>query len=174
MLYTPDDRDRVLEEDVPYPVPGAPLPSILATEERLLLSYYSEIRQLSPPSDRSVLVNSGFTGTVVIVDFRLHVAFFSVPLSNETLHAHPLAYRGLASYRAFRVENSSLIRRLVAAQYVHARPYPGAFENKKHYVFTFHDSLFEAVADGISVRTFAGSIREAQVEMMDLINTKYY
>jgi hypothetical protein len=118
------------------------------------------------------VVNEGFKGTVVIVDFRSPAAFFSVPLGNETLEAHPLAYRGLLSYRVFRVENSSLIRRLVSAQYVHSRPFPGAFADSKHYIFTFHDSVFEAVADGVSVRTFPGSIRDAQEEMLELIRAK--
>jgi len=174
MLYTPDERDQIHEErDVPFPVPGAPLPSILATEERLLLSYYSEIRSSGTHSKKPVLVNDGFTGTVVIVDFRSPAAFFSVPLSNETLEAHPLAYRGLLSYRVFRVESSSLIRRLIAAQYVHPRPFPGAYESAKHYIFTFHDSVFEAVANGVSVRTFPGSIRDAQNEMLELLRAKY-
>jgi hypothetical protein len=173
MLYTPDERDTIHEEtDIPPPVPGAPLPSVLATEERLLLSYYSEIHSPSASAHKPVLVNEGFRGTVVIVDFHLPAAFFSVPLSNETLEAHPLAYRGLVNYRVFRVENSSWIRQLIAAQYVHARPFPGAFEKTKHYIFTFHDSVFEAVADGVSVRTFPGSIRDAQEEMLELIRAK--
>lgn len=173
MLYTPDERDYVHEEtDIPAPVPGAPLPSILATDETLLVSYYSEIRLSGASSQKPILVNAGFKGTVVIADFRSPVAFFSVPLSNETLEAHPLAYRGLLSYRVFRVENSSLIRRLIAAQYVHPRPFPGAFKDSKHYIFTFHDSVFETVADTVSVRTFPGSIRDAQEEMLELIRAK--
>src|SRR2546426_11229519 len=99
MIYTPDERDKVQEDhDIPFPVPGAPLPCILASEERLLLSYYSELRAPAATLGKPVLVNAGFAGTVVIVDFRLPVSFFSVPLSNETLHAHPFAYRGLLSY----------------------------------------------------------------------------
>ena len=175
MLYTPDERDEIHgEHDLPVPVAGAPSPSILATEERLLLSYYTEIRIPAASPRKPLLVNEGVTGTVAIVDFRLPAAFFSVPLSNETLEAHPLAHRGegLKSCGVFRVENSTLIRRLIAAQYVHARPYPGAFASTKHYIFTFHDSVFEAVADGISVRTFPGSIRDAQNEMLELIRVK--
>lgn len=173
MLYTPDERDSVHEEsDIPFPVGGAPLPSILATEERLLLSYYSEITSSIVSRHKPVMVNEGFKGTVVIVDFRLPVAYLSVPLSNETLEAHPLARRGLVSYGVFLVESSSWIRRLIAAQYVHSRPFPGAYEKSKHYIFTFHDSVFEAVADGVSVRTFPGSIRDAQEEMLALMRVR--
>jgi hypothetical protein len=50
------------------------------------------------------------------------VPFFSVPLSNETLHAHPFFYRGLVSYCVFQVEDSSWIRALTSAQFVHPRP----------------------------------------------------
>jgi hypothetical protein len=170
MLYVPDEKDRVSEEgDVPFPVPGAPLPSVLATEDRLLLSYYSEIHAPYGAPSKPMLVTEGFSGTVVIVDFRLPAAFASMALSNETLEAHPLAHRGLTSYRVFRVESSSWIRGLVAAQYVHARPFPGAFDRSRHYIFTFHDSVFEAIADGASIRSFPGSIREAQQEMLDII-----
>ena len=116
MLYTPDERDTVQEEhNIPFPIPGAPLPCVLATEQRLLLSYYSELRAPAAAPGKPVLVNETFAGTVVIVDFRLPVSFFSVPLSNETLQAHPFFYRGLVSYRVFQVEDSSWIRALTSA-----------------------------------------------------------
>lgn len=173
MLYTPDERDTVHEErDIPYPVGGAPLPSLVSTEDRLLLSYYSDIISPGASPRNPVIVNEGFMGTIAIVDFRRYMAYFSVPISNETLHAHPLAYRGLFSYGVFRVENSSFIRRLVAAQYVHRTPFPAAYAKSKHYIFTFHDSLFEAVADELSVRTFPGSMRDAQQEMLELIRAR--
>jgi hypothetical protein len=166
MLYTPDERDAAIElTDFPRPLSGAPLPTILATEHRLLLAYYTTLWEPEPPSNKRskmpVLVGESTLGTIAIVDFRPPASFFSVPVSNETFDAHPLAFRGLAGCGVFRVENSSWIRRLVAVQYHHSKPYPGAFSDTKHYIFVFHDSIFEAAADDVDTRALQGSMGDA-------------
>jgi hypothetical protein len=173
MLYTPDEQDTVLEEaDVPWPLPGAPLPCALATEDALLLAYYTNARRSSVPSNIPNLVSDSSMGTIAVVDFRFPAAYFSVPISNEILDAHPLTVRGLSNYKVFTVENSSWIRRLTAAQYYHDRPHPGAYSDSKHYVFVFHDSIFEAVADGVTVQSFFSSMDDARVKMLELLKSK--
>lgn len=80
MLYTPDERDTVFEEtEFPSPLAGAPLPTIFATEHRLLLAYHTKLWQPEPPSNKRsnmpVLVNESSLGTVTVVDFRRPAAF---------------------------------------------------------------------------------------------------
>jgi hypothetical protein len=133
MLYTPNADDTVCpEEGIPRPDAGAPMPFVAATEERLLLAYYGDFFPRSPDGV-PVIVNPVTPGSVVVVDFKRPHSYFSVPLSNETLHAHPLVYRGRGLYRygAYRVD-SSWIRRLISAQYVHPRPLPGVYKDSRH------------------------------------------
>jgi hypothetical protein len=82
MLYTPDERDTVFEEPhFPPPLSGAPLPTVFATEHRLLLAYYANLWQPEPRSNRRlnvpVLVNDTSLGVIAVVDFRRPAAFFS-------------------------------------------------------------------------------------------------
>lgn len=51
------------------------------------------------------------------------------------------------------------------------KPYPGAFSNTKHYIFVFHDSIFEAAADDAEARTFQGSMEDALDEMVQTMRT---
>ena len=164
MLYTPDERDTVIAEtELPPPLGGAPLPTVFATEHRLLLAYYVRLLDPEPGRRRTMpaLVSESSLGTITIADFRRPVAFFSTPVSNEAFDAHPLAFRGLAGDGVFRVENSSFIRRLLAT-----RPYPGAFSELKHYIFVFHDSIFEVAAKDLELRAVEGSMQDAENEML--------
>jgi hypothetical protein len=173
MHYRPDNRDTVHEETgVPYPDPGAPLPCVVADEHRLLLSYYASFVIRDAASRLPTLVNESSAGDIALIDFERPMCYYSVPLSDETLLAHPLAYHGLKSYGVFRVDDSAWIRQLVATEYVHPRPTPWIFDNCKHYIFTFHDSLFEAIADGFAVRHLHGSMYEAQDEMVQLMRIR--
>jgi hypothetical protein len=177
MLYTPDDRDMVFEAtDFQSPLDGAPLPTVFATEHRLLLAYYIKLWQPEPPPNKRLsmptLVDQSSLGTIAVVDFRRPAAFFSVPVSNETFDAHPFAFRGLTSSGVFRVEDSSWIRRLRAAQYCHGKSYAGAFSDLKHFIFVFHDSIFEVAANEIEVSTVEGSMGDAQDEMLQSIRER--
>lgn len=172
MLYTPNEDDKVQPEDgVPLPDPGAPLPFVVAREGRLLLAFYGEF-EIDGGSPAPAIINQARPGSVVVVDFRRPLSYFSVPLSNETLDAHPFAFRGLTRYGAYRVDNSSWIRRLVSAQYVHRRARPEAFQNSKHFIFVFHDSVFECVADGLAHWVTEAAMETAQEQMLNLVRTR--
>jgi hypothetical protein len=170
VLYTPDEHDAVFEEaDSSRPLSGAPLPSIVAAENKLFLAYYTKLWLPEGRPNSPVLVSGSSLGTISLTEFECPIAFFSVPVSNETFDAHPLAFRGLSGYGVFRVENSSWIRRLTAVQYYHSKPYPGAFSDKKHFIFVFHDSIVEVAADDLRERSFDGSMIDAQGEMLQLM-----
>lgn len=174
-MYTPDEHDTVaVQTELASPLSGAPLPTVFATEHRLLIGYYVRLWDPAPERRRTLpaLVSGTSLGTINIVDFRRPIAFFSVPVSNEIFDAHPLAYRGLTGEGVFRVENSSWLRQLVAAQYHHHRPYPGAWSELKHFIFVFHDSIFEVAANGLEIRTVEGSIRDAENEMLQSLRER--
>src|SRR5262249_26164200 len=85
------------------------------------------------------------------VRFRSPLMHVLGPPNDEALSGHPLWGRGLGYYGVFRVEQSSLVRRLAAMNSVHAHHDWTVFEKKNHYIFTFHDSTFECVAESLEV-----------------------
>lgn len=129
-MYAIDEHDRVVElDDIPKPVTGAPDPIVVANEHAVVVSYVTEY----PKTFCSV---------------RFHLArthLFGAP-NDETLQGHPLWNRGLGFYGVFRVDQSSLIRRLAVMNSVHKRHSHSMFDELSHYIFTFQDSTFECVA----------------------------
>lgn len=139
-MYTIDDLDSVVELlNVPRPEPGAPCPVVFAEENRLVLSY----RVVEDPNYLPSTAPFG------IVQFdRPYMHLFGPP-NEEAIGGHPLSGRGLYPCGAFRVDNSSLVRRLERMNSVHRYHDPKRFESLIHYIFTFHDSTFECVAEAI-------------------------
>lgn len=141
-MYEIDELDSVLElMSVPQMEPGAPAPVILAEEGALVLSYELRDQILEQPTKSPVAI-------VRFLRPRFHL--FGLP-NDEALKGHPLAERGLAPYGAFRVIDSSLIRRLERMNRVHEHHNPARYRNLIHYIFTFHDSTFECVAEALTV-----------------------
>lgn len=165
--YTPDERDRVVPlDDAPQSSVGAPLPVVLSSEHRLQLVYLLEetppdwdgtwVRIVNPDSDDM---------PVAVVEFRHPYAHISGPPNDEAFIGHPLAGRGLHPYGAFLVEDSSWIRALERMNSVHEHHRPERFWKLTHYVFAFHDSTFECVADGLSASVRRGSLRGVVAEV---------
>jgi hypothetical protein len=129
-VYPIDEHDRVVALDgIPTPVTGAPEPVVVADEQAVVVSYVAE-----------------YPRKFCFVRFHLaHTHLFGAP-NDEALEGHPLWSRGLGFYGVFRVDQSSLIRRLAAMNSVHKRHSYSVFDELVHYIFTFQDSTFECVA----------------------------
>lgn len=124
-MYSIDEKDRVVAlKDVPPPDQRDPLPVVLAKDGSVILSYVAG-RELT------VMATFPFCAE--------HL--FGMP-GAKTLGLHPLAERGLAPYGAFEVRDSSWVRQVKAR-------YSG--ETRKHFVFTFRDTVFECVAVDMGV-----------------------
>jgi hypothetical protein len=95
----------------------------------------------SPSHDASSQVNCAF---VRFHHVRLHL--FGAP-NDETLAGHALWGRGLRHYGVYQIKHSSLVRRLERMNAVHPQHRATAFDRLQHYIFTFHDSTFECVAE---------------------------
>ncbi len=151
-MYTVDERDRVVGLDVPPCEGGAPMPVVLCDDLHVLVAYYLNSRYYSntpspdPADERSV-----------IVEFSLPWALmFGMP-NDEAFEGHPLESRGLRPYGAYLVQDSSWIRQLEKMNSVHPNHDPQYFKKLKHYVFVFHDSTFECVAESFAVSEHRGS-----------------
>jgi hypothetical protein len=137
-VYTVDELDIVVPlSDPPKSDPGAPRPIVFADEGRLVLSYW-EIDE--PPYHPS-------KAPLAVIRFTHPYMHVFGPPNEEAISGHPLSRRGLYPGGAFRVDHSSLVRRLERMNSVHRNHDPRVFDALSHYVFTFHDSTFECVAD---------------------------
>ena len=104
----------------------------MATEDALSLTYFG-------PGNACVRI--AFAGALV------HC--FGPP-NDETLQAHPLAAFGLTRYAAFEVRHSRWIEELKAMNRVHDRHDDALFDGYRHFIWTFHDSTFECLAEGFA------------------------
>jgi hypothetical protein len=133
LLYEVDARDVVVRlKTVPACDAGAPMPALPATEQQLDVAYIARAETTARE-------------TIVVATFdRPYSHMFGPP--NE---GHPLAGRGLEPYGAFRVDDSSWMRRLEGMNGVHEFHRPEACAERTHFILSFHDSTFECVAASV-------------------------
>jgi hypothetical protein len=140
-VYTVDKRDRVHElTDVPLPSPGAPVPIVLASESTLVVSYIT-----AGASTGQAALPSADEAAAIVVFRQCYASHFGPP-NDEAFASHPLADRGLRPYGTFEVESSSWLRGLEMRNRGHPRHDPRLFEQLRHWVWTFHDSVLECAA----------------------------
>lgn len=122
-MYSTSPHDRAVVLDLaPSPDSVDPLPIVLAKDGTVILSYVA---------GRELTVVATFP------ECASHLFGASDPGS---LHRHPLAERGLRQHGAFEIQPSSW-----------AASFDDKQKRRKHFVFTFRDSLFEVVAADIGV-----------------------
>jgi hypothetical protein len=159
-MYQVDSLDTVVElKTAPLSDIGAPLPLVIADDYRLILEYL--ISEPDPNWDGTYVnvVSPNTECTVAIVRFHHPYAHFLGPPNDEAFSGHPLASRGLEPYGVFEIDKSSWIRQLERMNSVHPYHDRNRFmKSKRHFVFAFHDTTFECVAEGFDVSAHKGSI----------------
>jgi len=134
---------------------------ILVGEHRLYLAYYLQ----NTPADwdgTSIKVMSEDTGgePVALVSFTHVYAHMFGPPNDEAFEGHPLASRGLRPYSVSEVRDSSWIRHLERMNSMHEYHRPERFAVYHHFVFAFHDTTFECVAESFSFSVHTGSVAQ--------------
>lgn len=169
-MYEVDEKDRVVTlEGIPQSSVGAPLPLIVANEGRPVLAYYMESTDPSWDGTTVRIVDQERSNEpIALIRLETFAHMFGPP-NDEAFSGHPLAGRGLHPYGAFRVENSSWIRRLERMNRVHEHHRPKRFEQFQHLVFAFHDSTFECVCREFDVRTEHGSMLDVTPAILALL-----
>ncbi len=82
-----------------------------------------------------------------IVEFEMcDQTRFGYP-NDEALPGHPLYSRGLGGYGIYEVMNSRWVRQIVEQNRVSFPETPDS--TQRHFIFTFHDSTFECVAQSL-------------------------
>jgi hypothetical protein len=144
---------------------GAPLPHLLVNDSMALLTFL--LSEGDPAWDgTSVTVVDASADTawplgLVTVDPCVS-ARLGAP-NDEVFHGHPLAGKGQEPYRAQRVIGSPWLAELEAINRVHAHYHPEVWHGLNHYVFWFHDSMFECIAGSFTVEIF----REPMPRMLE-------
>ena len=160
-MYSVDEQDTVVElKHVPQPSVGAPLPIVVSVESKILLAYI--IQETSSEYDGTAvrMIESTTPGErLALFEFSPYwIYMFGAP-NDEAFEGHPLAARGLKPYGAFRIENSSWLRQLELMNSVHPNhDRERWFEKFSHYVFAFHDSTFECVANNFTISEHRGTL----------------
>jgi hypothetical protein len=175
-VYEVDDLDQVIKlHDAPKPDVGAPLPHLVCDDGRVILAYL--VSEPAPAWDGSspTVVSPDSEGCpVAIVQFRLPYAHLFGPPNDEAFSGHPLARRGLRPYAVFEVQQSSWLRRLERMNSVHPRHDKGRFlSGRRHFVFAFHDSTFECIAEGFTFEVVRGSLRSVLPRMVELLERRH-
>lgn len=141
---------------------GAPLPHVLASGQGIFLLYLPR-PEPDPDWDGTtvMLVMGEENSEVAIVNFDRPVAFKMGSPNDEVLHGHRLYGRGLLSYSAHEIKNSSWLAELEQANSVHHYYKAENWQSRKHYLLSFHDETFECIASGYSVEVVQSSLAEA-------------
>jgi len=170
-MYQVDDRDRVRKvTGIPQSSVGAPIPVVLGDEHSVAVAFY--LQRSDPTWDGSTIRVVNPTETVdqiAIVHFKRCLAYFSGPPNDEAFEGHPLASRGLEPYGAFEVLSSSWIREMERRNEVHEHHHGGWRAKYGHYALTFHDSIFECIANEFVVEVVDGTVTGAVQRMSELV-----
>jgi hypothetical protein len=111
-------------------------PLLIQTDSQCFLTF-NAVRML-PNGKREA------AGTGVVEIRGCSITKFGYP-NDEALSGHPLYKRGLVGYGVFEVPNSIWIKQMTEQNRV-AFPNPPD-STQRHFIFSFHDSTFECVAD---------------------------
>jgi hypothetical protein len=132
-------HDQVVRFDIGFePEAGVSGPVLLQTDDDAFLTFNAV--RMTPDGKR------GTVGTGIIEFERCGVTKFGYP-NDEALAGHPLYKRGLQAYSVFEVLGSSWIQQMTEQNRV---SFPNTSDSEqRHFIFTFHDSTFECVADSL-------------------------
>jgi len=161
-MYEVDDLDSVIElTTAPQSSVGAPIPVVLAGEHDVFLVYYVQNAPEDWDGTSVRMVGADTEGEpVAIIKFvDCYTHMFGAP-NDEAFQGHPLSDRGLKPYGVFEVRNSSWLRKLEKMNSVH--PYhdkENFMKDRHHYIFSFHDTTFESIANGFEVDVVSGSVK---------------
>ena len=139
---------------------GAPLPVLLRSDYCTYLIFYvsdpdpnfvgTTVKIIDPSSSEAV--------SLCLVTFsRCTSAKLGHP-NDEVQRGHPLAGRGLEGYTAQIVKNSPWLKEVAKTNSVHRNDQPHKWNTLNHYVFWFHDSTFECLAESYEVEVTSESM----------------
>lgn len=128
---------------------GAPSPTVISNDTELFIAFYANKQSTSViPQERNTIYDTG----IFALKFKRYLKYtFGFP-GDETLHGHPYRKLGLESYSFYELRNSDIIKSLQEIGKVHPEYNREQWKMYKHYILTFHDNMFECIAQGFEIR----------------------
>jgi len=154
-------EDTAVPIDYPYPwETGAPLPHVVSDGCKVFLIYYIGESNPKWTAQEHVIIdlNTKRSDITALVEFDHCYIYKFGGANDEVINGHPLAKHGLERYEAHIIENSSWLEEQVRINSIHRYFNQASWDGYKHYLFTFHDEMFECLAKGYRVDVFKGSI----------------
>jgi hypothetical protein len=136
---------------------GAPSPTIISNDTELNLLFYSSDEQSGESlEERNFVYDRG----IFALKFNFYLVYkFGVP-GNETIMGHPYHRLGIQPYSCYLLKESEWIRELMRIDSVHPYHDKEKFKSYNHYVFTFHDNMFECIAKNFQISHANKSVYE--------------
>jgi hypothetical protein len=136
--------ERVLQIDIGCtPAPGPAAAPVVFMNVDVAFLVFNALRTSGGWRGRDA------TERAVVEIKRCTTTRFGYP-SDAALAGHPLFEKGLGSFGVFEVVDSTWVAQL-SGQHAAARPAAPPLPPQRHFVFTFHDSTLECVADDLVV-----------------------
>jgi len=154
-------QETAVPFDFPYPWDtGAPLPHVISNGFRTILIYYIGEHNSAWEAGRHKITDlkTEHDDITALVEFRHCYIYKFGGINDEVIYAHPLSDHGLEAYGAHVVVNSAWIKEQEKINSVHSNYSREFWDKRKHYIFTFHDEIFECIADDFVVEVFKGRI----------------
>lgn len=140
---------------------GAPFPHVISCGLKTYLLYYigtgrpgwdetaAMIQVLEPQSEHYV----------ALIQFKTYSIKFG-GVNDEILYGHPLYEHGLESYEMHEIKNSSWISEQKKLNSIHPdfKSESKLWDARKHYIFTFHDDIFECIAEEYEIQVYRGKL----------------
>ena len=150
---------------------GAPSPTILSNDIELFIAFYADKENASTiPQERNMIYDTGifalkFTGYLKYI--------FGIP-GDETIYGHPYSKLGMQSYSFYELRNSDLIKSLQDIEKVHPEYNAERWKMYKHYILTFHDNMFECIAQGFEIKEENTSLYNQASVMLNELSVKHF
>ena len=170
------ERALAAAQNEPHAVPiefpvqwdtGAPLPFLLQNDYRTFLVFF--LRDVDPVWDGTYVnirrADDPSPSNLAVVEFKGCICTKMGTPNDEVFEGHPLTGKGFRGYRPLEVKNSLWIKELETINSIHRGYRPEAWRNLNHYIFGFHDSTFECVAESFIVEVQATTIPELLAEI---------
>jgi hypothetical protein len=156
------NQETAVVLDYPYPWDtGAPLPHVISDGQRTILIYYINEHnpKWDPASMKIIDLQTGHGDITALAEFTNCYNYKFGGINDEVINGHPLHEHGLEAYEAHVIINSEWLKNQEKINSVHTNYSHNLWETRKHFIFTFHDEMFECIADGYKVEIFKGRIR---------------
>lgn len=150
---------------------GAPSPTILSNDNELFIGFYADKKSTSIiPQERNNIFDTG----VFALKFNRYLKYtFGIP-GNETIHGHPYSKFGMKSCSFYELLNSNLIKSLQDIEEIHPNYNPEKWKMYKHYILTFHDNMFECIAQDFEIREENISLYNQASAMIKELSIKHF